>query len=68
MKQLPFLCAEIEQDGSVVAATGKRGWSCFSVTERVLKVQRFSVQRAFCEVQLIPLVHGAGNIYQKYQI
>ncbi len=50
MKQPPFLCAEIEQDGSVVAATGKRGWSCFSVPERVQKVQRFSVQRAFCEV------------------
>lgn len=50
MKQTPFLCAETEQAGRVVSATGVFGWRAFSVPERVQRVQRYSVQRGFCEV------------------
>lgn len=50
MKQPPFFCAELEQNGQIISATGRSGWKCFSVPERVQKVQRYSIQRAFCEV------------------
>lgn len=49
LDQPGFLCAEILQDGAVVAATGSFGFTAYAVTERVERVQRYSFQRAFVE-------------------
>ena len=49
LNQPGFLCAEIAVDGEIVAATGKEGFTAYSVIERVNKVQRYSFQRTFVE-------------------
>lgn len=50
LDQPSFLCAELEEDGEIAAATGKSGFLCREVTEHEQKVQRYSFQRTFCEV------------------
>ena len=50
LDQPSFLCAELEEDGRITAATGKSGFLCREVTEHEQKVQRYSFQRTFCEV------------------
>ena len=49
LNQPGFLCAEIDMDGEIVAATGKDGFKAYPVTERISKVQRYSFQRTFVE-------------------
>ena len=49
LNQPGFLCAEIDVDGEIVAATGDCGFKAYPVTERVQKVQRYSFQRTFVE-------------------
>ncbi|MBQ9748161.1 MAG: hypothetical protein IJV98_05195 [Clostridia bacterium] len=56
LDQPSFLCAELIQDGKIVAATGGEGFLCRVMTEHEQKAQRYSVQRTFCEVwNLSPL-------------
>ncbi len=50
LDQPSFLCAELVQDGEITAATGFDGFLCRVMTEHEQKVQRYSVQRTFCEV------------------
>lgn len=50
LDQPSFLCAELVQDGVITAATGHEGFLCRVLTEHEQKVQRYSVQRTFCEV------------------
>lgn len=50
--QPSFLCAEVRQGAQVVCRTGTAGADCFTcteITERLQKVQRFSIQRTFAE-------------------
>jgi alpha-L-rhamnosidase len=49
LKQLSFVCAEVQVDDSVVAATG-RDFTGARVLAREQKVFRYSFQRAFSEV------------------
>ncbi len=49
-KQPAFFCAELADGEEIIAATGRFGWKTLSVPERLQKVQRYSVQRGFCEV------------------
>ena len=56
-QSLGFLCAEMEIDGSVVAATGDGGFFACRVNERIQKVNRYSFQRPFAE--LYDLADGA---------
>lgn len=44
-----FICAEIEVDGQVVAATSHDGFDSFLLTERMRRVQRYSFQRPAAE-------------------
>lgn len=48
LDQTSFLCAEICEDGKVVACTGD-GFVAKSYLERIKKVQRYSYQRPFAE-------------------
>lgn len=50
INQPGFLCAEVLQDGKVVAATGKKGFEAKYHDERLRYVGRFSSQRTFSEV------------------
>ena len=49
-KQDAFFCGELLDGDQVIAASGRFGWRAYSVPERLQKVQRYSVQRGFCEV------------------
>ena len=44
-----FVQAEIEQDGELLAATGKGGFECKLYTPKLQKVMRYSHQRQFSE-------------------
>ena len=44
-----FVQAEIEQDGNILAATGKGGFDCRLCTTKLQKVMRYSHQRQFSE-------------------
>ncbi|MBS7262927.1 MAG: hypothetical protein KIG36_04910 [Eubacteriales bacterium] len=48
-EQPSFLCAEIDFDGRVVAASGGEGFCWYDVTERLQRVARYSFQRPFME-------------------
>ena len=50
-KNPAFVCCEIVADGAVVAATGSAGFGFryYDMDERVMRVQRYSYQRAFVE-------------------
>ena len=50
LDQPSFLCAEIAENGKIVAATGKSGFRCRQVTEHEQKVGRYTYQRAFSEI------------------
>lgn len=54
-KQDAFFCGELMGGDRVIAASGHFGWRAYSVPERLQKVQRYSVQRGFCEVYDISL-------------
>lgn len=49
----PFVCAEIESDGKIIAFTDSTaknsGFSHYRTTERLQKVQKYSFQRTFVE-------------------
>lgn len=69
--QPSFLCAELIENGKVVAATGKSGFSVREVSEHEQKVSRFSYQRAFAEVynvgaKALPPVELAVTEPKKY--
>lgn len=49
VRQTSFICAEIEQKGRIVAATGGSGFEAIKFTERIKKTQRYSYQRPFSE-------------------
>ena len=49
VRQPSFLCAEIEQDGKIIAATGVSGFEAIRYNERIKKTQRYSYQRPFSE-------------------
>lgn len=49
-KEPSFFCAEIEVNGEITAYTGGNGWKAYEYAERVQRVQRYSIQRAFAEV------------------
>ena len=49
VRQASFICAEIEQKGRIVAATGGSGFEAIKFTERIKKTQRYSYQRPFSE-------------------
>ena len=44
-----FVQAEIEQNGEILAATGKDGFDCRLYTPKLQKVMRYSAQRQFSE-------------------
>ena len=44
-----FIQAEIEQDGEILAATGKGGFHCYLYTPKLHKVMNYSHQRQFSE-------------------
>ena len=44
-----FVQAEIEQNGEIIAATGKGGFDCFVYTPKLQRVMRYSHQRQFSE-------------------
>ena len=50
LKQSSFLCAEVFENDTMIAATGVEGFECFEVDTHEKEVQRFSYQRTFCEV------------------
>lgn len=50
LKEPSFFCAEIVCSGNIASYTGGEGWSAYSVSERIKRVQRYSYQRAFAEV------------------
>lgn len=50
LNQPSFVQAEIEADGRILAATGKRGFEGTVLKHRIQKVQRYSFQRPFIEV------------------
>ena len=49
LNQPGFLCAEIAVGDEIVAATGVKGFTAYSVAERVNKVQEYSFQRTYVE-------------------
>lgn len=49
VRQKSFLCAEIEQGGEIIAATGFDGFEAIKYSERIKKTQRYSYQRPFVE-------------------
>ena len=58
-KQPAFFCGELISGDLTLAATGHEGWRAYHVPERLQKVQRYSVQRGFCEVYDLSLC-GTG--------
>ena len=57
LDQPSFVCAELIEDGEIMAATGAEGFLCRVMTEHEQKAQRFSGQRTFCEVyQISPMI------------
>ena len=44
-----FVQAEIEQNGEILAATGRSGFDCFEYATKLQKVMRYSYQRQFSE-------------------
>ena len=61
-KQPAFFCAELLDGEQIVAATGHEGWKAYSLPERLQKVQRYSVQRGFCEVYDLSLADTAKEV------
>jgi alpha-L-rhamnosidase len=49
LNQPSFLQAEIEADGTIVAATGCAGFKALRLPERIQKVERYSFQRPYVE-------------------
>lgn len=59
-----FLCAELEKDGEVIAATGtENGFEAIRYLNRTRKVPRYSFQRPFTEVYDLD---GCYDIFFKY--
>ena len=54
LDQPSFLQAEVVLDGKVIAATGVSGFDARVRPDRIQKVQRYSFQRPFSEVWLVP--------------
>ncbi len=50
IRQPAFLCAEVIEDGNVIAATGSDGFEVKYHNDRIRKVTRYSLQRTFTEV------------------
>ena len=61
-KQAAFFCGELTDGKDVIAASGHFGWVAYSVPERLQRVQRYSVQRGFCEVYDLSLCDLAAPI------
>ena len=61
-KQPAFFCGELLDKDQIIAATGEFGWTAYSVPERLQRVQRYSVQRGFCEVYDFSLCDTATEV------
>lgn len=57
-----FLCAEVVNDGNVIAATGNHGFEAKYHSDRLRKVLRYSYQRTFTEV------YNYDTHYKDYEI
>ena len=49
IRQLPFLCAEVADNGKIICATGKGGFEAKYHKDRIRKCSRYSYQRTFSE-------------------
>lgn len=63
LDQPSFLCAELIQNGEIVAATGKAGFVCRVYSEHEEKVHRYGYQRTFTEVFNIKT--GSSDFFTK---